>query len=77
MKCNKLQFKSADTHSSELIKILKQDGCLVLEDFISEGAVDALRRDLDPYINATSRSSNDFGGFKTTRTGALMARSPK
>ena len=77
MKCNELQFKSADTHSSELIKILKQDGCLVLEDFISEREVDALRRDLDPYINVTSRSSNDFAGFKTTRTGALMARSPR
>ncbi len=77
MKCNELQFKSANTPTIELSKILKKDGCLVLEDFISKLQVDALRRDLDPYINAAMRSSNDFGGFKTTRTGALMARSPR
>ena len=71
-----LQVRPADTPSVELAKILQTDGCVVLADFISKAQVERLSGDLRPYIDATMKSQNDFGGFKTTRTGALMARSP-
>ena len=74
---HKLQTLPADTPSEELAKILKSDGCLVLKDFASKAQVESLKSDLQPFIEATMESASDFGGFKTTRTGALMARSPQ
>ena len=72
-----LQSRPADAPSEELAKILKRDGCVVLKDFASKTQVESLYHDLQPFIDATAKSSSDFGGFKTTRTGALIARSPR
>jgi ectoine hydroxylase-related dioxygenase (phytanoyl-CoA dioxygenase family) len=76
MSQHELQIRPADTPSEKLAKILEFDGCVVLKDFISKTQVESLSGDLRPYIDATMKSQSDFGGFKTTRTGALMARSP-
>ena len=77
MNQRELQIRPADTPSKELVKILERDGCVVLKDFASKAQVQALSSDLQPFIEATARTRSDFGGFKTTRTGALMARSPR
>lgn len=66
-----------ETSSEDLAAILEQDGCLVLKNFLSSDQVDAIENDLRPFVEATMRSNSEFGGFKTTRTGALMARSPR
>ena len=71
-----LKIRPADTPSEELTKILERDGCVVLEDFVSKTLVKSINEELRPFIEATMRSKSDFGGFKTTRTGALIARSP-
>ena len=76
MNQRELQIRPADTPSEELVKILERDGCVVLKDFASKAQIESIKSDLQPYIEATMRSNDDFGGFKTTRTGALMARSP-
>ncbi len=76
MKQRELQTRPADTPSNDLAEILERDGCVVLEDFVSQSHLASINRDLQPFIDATMRSKNNFGGFKTTRTGALMARSP-
>ena len=76
MKAPELQICPADTPSEELAKILERDGCVVLKDFVSKTQVESLASDLRPFIETTTGSRNDFSGFKTTRTGALMARSP-
>ncbi|MGH6972172.1 MAG: phytanoyl-CoA dioxygenase family protein, partial [Caulobacteraceae bacterium] len=34
------------------------------------------RAEIDPYVDATANGRDGFTGFKTTRTGALVARSP-
>ena len=72
-----LQIRAPDTLSDELADILTEDGGVILEDFISEAEVEEIMSDLRPYIDTTMESQSDFGGFKTTRTGALMARSPR
>jgi hypothetical protein len=77
MSQRELQIRPADTPSEELAKILDRDGCVVLKDFASKTQVESIKSDLQPFIEATMRSNDDFGGFKTTRTGALMARSPR
>ena len=65
-----------ETSSEDLASILRQDGCLVLKNFLSSDRVDAIDDDLRPFVEATMRSNGEFGGFKTARTGALMARLP-
>ena len=65
-----------ETSSEDLAAILEEDGCLVLKNFLSYDQVNAIDDDLRPFVEATMRSNSEFGGFKTTRTGALMARSP-
>ena len=77
MKAPELQIRPADTPTRELVEILKSDGGVILKDFLSTTQVDSITSDLQPFIDATMRSNNDFSGFKTTRTGALMARSPR
>ncbi len=71
-----LKIRPAETPSEELTKILKHDGCVVLENFVSKNLIESINDELRPFIEATMRSNSDFGGFKTTRTGALIARSP-
>ena len=77
MSQRELQIRAPDTSSEDLAEILSQDGGVILEDFISKAEVDAIMGDLKPYIDTTMESQNDFGGFKTTRTGSLIARSPR
>ncbi|MEE2783902.1 MAG: phytanoyl-CoA dioxygenase family protein [Pseudomonadota bacterium] len=77
MSQSELQIRPADTTCEELVKILERDGCVVLEDFASMNEVESITSELRPFIETTMRSRSDFGGFKTTRTGALMARSPR
>tara|TARA_B100001029_G_C15028367_1_gene435170 strand:- start:85 stop:1014 length:930 start_codon:yes stop_codon:yes gene_type:complete len=73
---HELQIRAPDASSEELAEILAKDGGVILADFISKAEVEAIMSDLRPYIDTTMESRDDFGGFKTTRTGALMARSP-
>ena len=75
MSKRELQTRPAGAPSEELTAILERDGCVVLKDFASQTQVASINSDLRPFIEATMRSSSDFGGYKTTRTGALMARS--
>ena len=77
MSQRELQIRAPDTSSEDLAEILSQDGGVILEDFISKAEVEEIMNDLRPYIDTTTESQNDFGGFRTTRTGALMARSPR
>ena len=77
MSQRELQIRAPDTLSEDLAEILSRDGGVILEDFISKAEVEEIMSDLGPYIDTTTESQNDFGGFKTTRTGALMARSPR
>ncbi len=77
MSQRELQIRAPDTSSEDLAEILTEDGGVILEDFVSKAEVEEIMSDLRPYIDTTTESQNDFGGFKTTRTGALMARSPR
>ena len=77
MSQRELQIRAPDTLTEDLVEILTEDGGVILEDFISKAEVEEIMSDLSPYLDSTMAPQNDFGGFKTTRTGALMARSPR
>lgn len=67
----------ADAPADEVAAVLTRDGALILDDALPAAALDALVAELRPYVEATEPGRDVFSGTKTTRTGALVARSPR
>lgn len=67
----------ADADPDRIIEVLKRDGALILDDALGGPETDALLDELRPWIEATPNGADDFTGHLTTRTGALVARSPR
>lgn len=65
----------ADAATDEIMSVLNRDGALILDDVISAAAADQFREELRPYVEATRPGQDSFTGRRTTRTGALVARS--
>lgn len=65
----------ATTDVQTLMAILRRDGALIVDDVIDAAALAALNAELAPYIAATPPGRDSFSGGRTTRTGALVARS--
>lgn len=72
-----LKHLSADTDEKTIVDTLKEDGALILDNVVSPDFIAALRRETDPYMDATTNGADEFAGTKTTRTGGLMLRSEK
>jgi hypothetical protein len=71
-----LQHLPADADPAEIARLLDSDGGLILDNVIDRAMLNALNAELGPYIDATAPGRDAFTGFSTTRTGALVARSP-
>ncbi|MBI1210539.1 MAG: phytanoyl-CoA dioxygenase family protein [Alphaproteobacteria bacterium] len=67
----------ATASAEQAMEVLRRDGALILADLLTTPQVDALLAELMPYIQATPPGRDAFSGDKTTRTGALVARSPR
>jgi len=66
----------ADTPADEVTAVLTRDGALILDDALPGAELAALVAELAPYVAATEPGRDSFSGDRTTRTGALVARSP-
>lgn len=71
-----LQRLPATSRSDEILAVVSRDGAVILEDVLPAVEVDRVCAELMPYIDATQTGADDFSGRQTTRTGALVARSP-
>lgn len=60
----------------EVAKVLADDGVVIVDDLAPAELLDRVHDEMRPYIDATPKGPDDFAGHKTTRTGALIARSP-
>jgi len=67
---------SKDAAPSEIGRVLREDGCVIIADLVAPEMIDRVSAELDPYINATRGGDTDFLGHATRRIGALIARSP-
>lgn len=65
-----------DASAEEMTAALDRDGALVVDDVLDASQVAALKAELAPFVEATAPGQDGFTGFRTTRTGALAARSP-
>ncbi len=62
--------------AEDICDAVKQDGAAIVENLISVGEVDRFLDETLPFVEATENGRDDFSGYKTTRTGGLVARSP-
>jgi ectoine hydroxylase-related dioxygenase (phytanoyl-CoA dioxygenase family) len=66
----------ATASKDDILAVIHQDGAVIVRDLITPAEVDRVLDETRPYIDATRSGADEFSGFKTTRTGALVARSP-
>jgi Phytanoyl-CoA dioxygenase (PhyH) len=70
-----LQHLPPDATPDAICAVLKDAGALIIDDAMDAGLLDQLKAEIMPYVEATPTGMDDFTGRKTTRTGALAARS--
>ena len=74
---SQLQTIPATASTDEILGVLSRDGAVILSDVLKLADIEQFRAELDPYMQATEVGRDGFTGNKTTRTGALVARSAK
>lgn len=72
----KLETLPANSSTEDILTVLRRDGALILKDALTPAEVAQVMNEIKPYVEATEYGRDDFTGKKTTRTGALVARSP-
>jgi ectoine hydroxylase-related dioxygenase (phytanoyl-CoA dioxygenase family) len=72
----KLTSLRADASADQVLEIIDRDGAVILTGMADEITLDTVLAEVMPYIEATGGGHDDFSGRLTTRTGALVARSP-
>ena len=70
-----LKYLSASAKPEDLAETLKTDGACVVEGILDAQGLAQMKSECMPFIDATETGRDDFTGRKTTRTGALVARS--
>ncbi len=70
-----IQRFDADAEPTAVAAALADDGCAVIERLVPESTMDDVASELSPWIEATPDGPDEFSGFTTKRTGALLARS--
>ena len=71
-----LQTLPPTTSAADLVDVIKRDGAVIVRDMASPDLMAQVNREIEPYVAATRTGQDEFTGDKTTRTGALVARSP-
>jgi hypothetical protein len=66
-----------DAAIDDVMANIQRDGAVILKGMMTRGQIAELSDELRPYIAVTKPGRENFSGFKTTRTGALAARSSR
>jgi len=67
---------SAPVPPEKVATALAEQGVAIVERLEPASRLEAARRELTPYVEATPMGSDGFAGHRTRRTGGLVARSP-
>ena len=70
-----LQRLPRDTTVERVMAALNDDGAVIIERLVSGATVEAVKRELRPFVDATLVPSGGFAGGTTKRTGSVLARS--
>jgi ectoine hydroxylase-related dioxygenase (phytanoyl-CoA dioxygenase family) len=66
-----------DAPIDRVMAVMDRDGAVILTGMMAKAEAAALIDELTPYLETTRAGRETFSGFKTTRTGALAARSAR
>lgn len=66
----------ANAAIDDVLSVIERDGAVILENALTAAGVAQVLEEILPYVEATATGRDDFSGRFTTRTGALVARSP-
>jgi ectoine hydroxylase-related dioxygenase (phytanoyl-CoA dioxygenase family) len=69
-----LRLTRAEATVDRCVEALHDDGCVVVERYLDEAKVAALKAELAPFRDQTPLGRNDFEGFATRRVYALFAK---
>jgi ectoine hydroxylase-related dioxygenase (phytanoyl-CoA dioxygenase family) len=72
-----IEHLSPSAGGARVAEILERDGCAVVDGLVAASAMQALRAELAPWLEATAAGPDDFSGRRTRRTGGLVARSAR
>jgi len=70
-----VQHVSVSECSEKIIEILRKDGCVVIDNVLSENELAILQSDLNFHFDKIPNCQGDFYGHKTKRLGALFTKS--
>jgi ectoine hydroxylase-related dioxygenase (phytanoyl-CoA dioxygenase family) len=71
----KLKHFARDAAPEDMLCAIREDGAIIVDELIDNNTLNALRRETDPYMEATQNGPDEFAGVLTTRTGGLVMRS--
>lgn len=71
-----LNHVPATTPVSEIVKHLRRDNYVIVDNLVSDEIMDQIEAEVAPVIESTPAGFNAILGKKTRRTGALIAYSP-
>jgi len=71
-----LQHLPRNASPDSIVAALDRDGACIIDALAPKALMDEVSGEVMPYIEATGAGRDGFSGFRTTRTGALVARSP-
>lgn len=70
-----LQHLAADVDVDTLVETVRRDGAAIVDGLMSPAQLERVNDEIAPYVAATPCGRDAFSGARTTRTGALVARS--
>lgn len=71
-----LRHLPATASVDDVLGIIAEDGAVIVDQLIDPILLQRVCTEIMPYVEATPPGRDQFTGFLTTRTGALVARSP-
>jgi hypothetical protein len=70
-----VQSLASTATSDDVVAVLAEDGCVVVERVVPPETMDEIHAELEPHLDATPAGPDEFSGLNTRRTGSLIARS--
>ena len=71
-----LRHLPATATRDDILKVLAEDAAVIIDGLMTPDTLSRVRTEIMPYVEATAPGRDEFTGHHTTRTGALVARSP-
>ncbi len=71
-----LNHLPSDATPEQVAEAINRDGYVIVDELVSNEVMDRLSEEMSPYVNDSMFGIDSMLGFKTKRTGALIARSP-